>query len=380
MSPDIKKRRVLIVSSEFPPQPGGIGTHAWNLAKELSRRDAKINVFTEGRLGGESSEAAFDADCSFPVTRLSFGKFGARQLRRLSEFRSLLQQWDPDVIIASGRFPLLMVGMVPSRVPRIAVIHGSEAGADKSLNRVLVSRVLRSYDFRIVVSRYTADFIQLNEECPFKIIANGVNVNDFCDGDHGSSEHDLEGTPALITVGNVTHRKGQDNVIRALPSLVKEYPDLRYHIVGIPTEQAEFSSLAASLGVSNHVVFHGVVEQERLVPMLGSADLFLMLSKGTKSGDVEGFGIAILEANLLGVPAVGARGCGIEDAIEDQKSGFLVDPSNGADVAEAVRKSLKDRDRLGCYARSRALDYDWKNVGEKYAEIIGDVICRARRQ
>ena len=63
-----------------------------------------------------------------------------------------------------------------------------------------------------------------------------------------------------------------------------------------------------------------------LYEIYNQADIFIMLSQNDIKFDVEGFGIAILEANLLGIPAIGSRDTGIEDAIVHNETGKLVDP------------------------------------------------------
>src|SRR5690606_11393034 len=132
------------------------------------------------------------------------------------------------------------------------------------------------------------------------------------------------GHPVLTTVGRVSTRKGQLQVINLLPELKKRYPEIHYHCIGIPTEAADFFEQAKVLGVDQQVTFHGAVDDQTLKEMLLATEVFVMLSTESPTGDVEGFGIAILEANALGIPAIGSKGCGIEDAIQEGISGFLV--------------------------------------------------------
>ena len=53
----------------------------------------------------------------------------------------------------------------------------------------------------------------------------------------------------------------------------------------------------------------------------------MMLSSNNKNTDFEGFGITVLEGNLYGVPAIGAKKSGLKDAIIDQHNGILVNPN-----------------------------------------------------
>ena len=94
-------------------------------------------------------------------------------------------------------------------------------------------------------------------------------------------------------------------------------------MVGIPSQQKKLEQLGEELGVQTWLYFMERSSEEHLVKALKGSDLFLMLSEAQSDGDVEGFGIAVLEANACGVPAIGSKGCGIEDAIEDHYSGRL---------------------------------------------------------
>ena len=362
---------MLIFTSEFPPQPGGIGNHAWNLACEMQRRGVEVRLITDGRLGGAGQELEFDAKAPFTVLRIPFGRAGIRQLRRIFLYLKQLKAWSPDVLVASGRFPLLLAARVPTRALRVAVLHGTEAGAAGSAVRKATTAAVQQYRVLIPVSRFTRNYFEIDSsDARATVIPNGVPTDRFSRESSGNDGGCPSGSPRLITVGNVTGRKGQDNVIRALPSVLKRYPNAVYHVAGIPTQRDAFLELARKLGVAEHVVFHGAVSEAVLGDLLRSADVFLMLSAKTDSGDVEGFGIAVLEANLLGVPAVGSTGCGIEDAIEDGESGILVDPMDTDAVAEAVHSVIEAREAFSAGAIAWVARHSWQNIGARYEKSI----------
>ena len=79
-----------------------------------------------------------------------------------------------------------------------------------------------------------------------------------------------------------------------------------------------------------------------------TSDIFMMLSENQPDGDVEGFGIAILEANIYSLPAIGAVGCGIEEAICPGINGELVDGDDVASISGTVMKILE---QTGEYSR-----------------------------
>ncbi len=69
------------------------------------------------------------------------------------------------------------------------------------------------------------------------------------------------------------------------------------------------------------------------------ADLFVLVSRRTSIGDVEGFGIVVTEAALCGTPSVVSRNSGLEETVIDRKTGLIVDQENPEDTASAIIES-----------------------------------------
>ena len=368
------KKSIFLLSSEFPPLPGGIGNHAFNLARMLVAKGYMPLVLTDHRSkNSEADEESFDASLHFKVYRVRryHPSIMTYLLRVFLAFR-ILCKYKPDVIIASGRFHLWLASFLSLlfRRPRyFAVIHGSEIGIGRSVEKRLTKWSLGRFKEVIAVSRYTGNLLDaVRPGLEIKIIPNG-----FIPLKLEKTKRDvihLPGNPALITVGNVSRRKGQQNVIKALPCIREHFPQVHYHIVGIPSEKSAFSKLAEELGVTDAITFHGAVSQEVLPLLLAGSDLFLMLSEQQANGDVEGFGIAIIEANSIGLPAIGSIGCGIEDAIYDGLNGRLVDPSDQGAINEAIQDILKNYERYVSEAKSWALQFEWDKTIQRYLDII----------
>lgn len=363
----MKNKRILILTSEFPPLPGGIGNHAFNLAKHLSLSGFEVTVLTDERSKVEDHE--FDNALEFKVVRIPISRprlfmyfKRIRQAKRLSA--------KVDIVLASGKFSLWLAAFIKNKTKArlMAVIHGTEVNFRSHLLRSSIERSLLRFDKIIAVSNFTK---QLVEHLPLRsivLIPNGFDAEDWDITD--VNQNVLEGTPKLITVGNITERKGQINVINHLPLLLQNFPHLHYHCLGIPTQKDEFMKRAKELGVENHITFQGRVEHGNLVNYLHDSDIFVMLSQMTRSGDVEGFGIAIIEANYLGIPAIGSINCGIEDAIDNSRSGFLIDPKDGEALVNAIETILNDQSRFHNGAREWAEKHQWRNVIKTYIKEI----------
>jgi phosphatidylinositol alpha-1,6-mannosyltransferase len=160
-------------------------------------------------------------------------------------------------------------------------------------------------------------------------------------------------------------------VIGALPNLVAKYPDICYHIVGRPVNQRFLENLALNLGVENYVVFHGRVKNhEDLDHFYQNADIFMLLSENQPDGDVEGYGIVALEANEFGLPVVGAKFCGVEDAVDHGVTGYLVDGNNTVEVTKAVVSCIENRVELRKGSMVWAEKHQWSEIVQQYEAIL----------
>jgi phosphatidylinositol alpha-1,6-mannosyltransferase len=181
----------------------------------------------------------------------------------------------------------------------------------------------------------------------------------------------LDGYPKLITVGHVSPRKGQHRVIRALPALIKKFPNLKYHIIGRSVNQRDIENLAFKLGVVENIEFHGRIKDHNdLKGYYRVADVFMLLSENQTNGDVEGFGIVALEANLNGLPVIGAKYCGVEDAVSHENSGYLVDGNNVEEISLALQKVIENRKILSPRAKQWAEEHDWRIIVKQYTSLI----------
>lgn len=366
------KSDTLIVTSEFPPQPGGIGNHAFNLALQLSKNGYEVRVIADQRSSDGKEEDLFDSTLPFKVFRTKVNSPRIiMYVKRIVDTLKLVKR--SHQIIATGKFSLWSVALSSLLHKRsyVAVVHGTEVNFKSFLPKYAVNASLKRFSTLIAVSNYTRRLIS-HIKIPSVIISNGFDSGKWNNLD-GSYSSGLIGHPKLITVGNVTHRKGQRNVIAHLPKLILTYPDIHYHCVGLKTESGSFLKLAKELNVDSHITFHGRVSDSRLKGMLEESDIFVMLSTETKTGDVEGFGIAILEANALGIPAIGAKGCGIEDAINDGLSGILVNATDQNEFQEAIRLILGQPESFQSGALEFAFKHRWEDIIKQYILVLNDL-------
>lgn len=376
--------RLLLLSSEFPPGPGGIGTHAFQLARHLQRLGWTVHVVTPQAYVSDTVRDAFNLHQRFTVTTLP-ERNGSRLtvFRRLADIRAALAAVQPDVLVATGNRALwAAAALAPtSRLPWLAVGHGSEFSSPSGMAQRLTTLAINRATAVVAVSNFTAGLIcERAEPRHLTVIPNAADGERFRTGLDVTGlqrELDATGRRVLLTVGNVSERKAQDVVIRALPVVVAEVPDVLYVIAGLPTKQAEYARLAEKLGVADHIVFTGMVPDELLPCYYNLADLFVLVSRTTAAGDVEGYGIVVQEAALCGTPAIVSTGCGLTEAIVEGKTGSSVPPDSPQATASAILSLLKDEPRRAEMARRAqavAMEATWAVRAAAYDALLRDLV------
>lgn len=355
------KLKILIITSEFPPLPGGIGNHAFFLSKYLCLSGYNVTVLCDYR--SEKEDVAFDKNQDFEVFRISRNRF--TYINRIRKGVSLARR--SSLILASGKFSLWLAAFLSLffKQKYVAVLHGSEIRAGGVLAQRFTTWSLGRFHRIIAVSAFTKDFaLQIRPELTIDVINNGIELNNYI----APVQRNIKALK-LVTVGNLTCRKGQQNVIRALPLLKEHFPDMHYHCVGIPTQKQDFYELAQSLGVTANVTFHGALSNIEKDNVLSGCTVFIMLSDRVKN-DFEGFGIAILEANHFGLPAIGSANSGIADAIKDGYSGVLVNPHNPEEILSALEEIMSNYQTYSDQAQEWVTRFEWRKIIREYTAVI----------
>ena len=318
------RKKILLVASEFPPGPGGIGHHAWFLAKELSKlTDVTIEVLCPKDYATINEVFLFDSNAPFIIHRFERIK-GLTYLLRVVKLITLLINNNYTHFWSSGKFALWMIWVqkvCSAKAKTLCILHGSEVNLANSLLRKFTHLSINRYSIIVSVSTFTQSLLPnfiLQHHQGLRIIPNGLDKSDF----ELSDNIILQGEPVLLTVGHVSPRKGQHQLINALPGLIKIFPKVHYHLVGRAIDQVKLETLARSLNVNDYISFHGSKKSHKeLWSYYTAADVFVLLSENQPNGDVEGFGIVALEANACGIPVLGSRYCGVEEAVSHTKSG-----------------------------------------------------------
>ena len=367
---------VLIISSEFPPGPGGIGQHAASLALALAGK-GHVQVLTQQDYADLDQVRLYNRTLSDTFSIHSFLRIGWKfkpLLKTLQAVR-MVGRNSFDLVLVTGQISLIIGALLKRTYPK-QIVRGFVHGTEVSLTGSLLSKVTvwayKRLDHIYAVSNYTKSLLHptLNRAI-VSVIPNGLDADMLLKTGKEKIKpfYEWKGKPKILTVGNLTPRKGQHRVVKALPEICRRFPEAHYHMVGLPTDELQIRNMAKDLDVEHAITIHGrLPKREDLYRAYASVDVFIMLSENQKNGDLEGFGIAILEANAFGVPAIGAKGCGIEDAISSD-SGILVDGDDHLAIADALEDLIKQSNDFHIAAKKWAEKHNWNEL----VNLVDDV-------
>jgi phosphatidylinositol alpha-1,6-mannosyltransferase len=176
----------------------------------------------------------------------------------------------------------------------------------------------------------------------------------------------------LLTVGRLQKRKGHDVMVRALATVRRRHPDALYSIVGDGDERSSLERLVDELDLSGHVQFLGEVDEETLLACYQQCNLFVLPNREIE-GDIEGFGMVLLEAQACGKPVIAGESGGTKEAMRAPDTGLVIQCHQAETLAAAVDDLLSDgarSERMGQAARMWAVEFGWDRLAARAADLF----------
>ncbi len=198
-----------------------------------------------------------------------------------------------------------------------------------------------------------ADHLRQIGNCatPVDLIHHGLDLTRFPPPKATYSGADGRGTEPvrLLSVGRAVEKKGYDDLLAALAMLPAEINWTFTHIGGGGLLK-KLKMQADRLEMASRITWLGALPRPDVIDACLTADLFVLPSKITKSGDRDGIPNVLMEAAALGLPVISTRVSAIPELVVDGKTGLLVAPRDRAALAEAIEsliRSPKRREDLG---------------------------------
>lgn len=372
--------RVLLWAGAYAPAVGGVETIVQGLGESLVRRGDAVAVFAPS--GSEAESHAEQAGVE--VHWLPFqATLASRDPARIQLLGSVVsdraETFAPDLIHAHGLHPSLYFLLRSARslgVPLVVTLHGwSEVPLGPE---AIVARILHLARRVTGVSGYTV--ASLLARLP-DLAPKTVRIYNGC-VDREPPPRPLRASPPhLVCLGRLVELKGFDCVVRALPAVLRRWPEARLTLVGEGPERSPLERLAAELGVSDRVELLGYVSEADKIVVLDDASVVVSPSRPfdpRRSWSGEGLNLASVEAALRARPVVATRGHGLEEAVVDGRTGLLVESGDQVALERALARVIEDETwarALGAAARRRALDvFDWDRQVQRYRSLYAEVL------
>jgi colanic acid/amylovoran biosynthesis glycosyltransferase len=182
--------------------------------------------------------------------------------------------------------------------------------------------------------------------CPsekLRLNRTGLPLNEFPFVDRPPPRN---GNWRIVQACRLIPKKGVATSLRAFAIFKKDNPDAEFFIAGKGPLQPELEMLAAGLGIFKDVHFVGFLSQPELLELYANSHLFLHPSETSPNQDQEGVPNSVLEAMATGLPVVATRHGGIPEAVEHERTGFLVAEEDHVGLANAMQLITRSPDRL----------------------------------
>lgn len=382
MNPASKKTNFVIHVSSYPPRACGIATFTKDITSAL---DAKFNPAVKSRIVALNDNPTAIYNYTDKVT----GEINSNEIAKYVELAREINH-NPDVKVVNLQHEFGLYGgnwgdyIIPFlqviEKPVVTTFHTAVPDPEDDLKTIVQTIVDKSRAV-IVMNALSKDILkndyQINEQ-KIRLVPHGIPQTAFEPSDKYKTELGLEGKTVLTTFGLLSPNKGIQYAIRALPEVIKKFPNIIYVVVGathpnIVREKGEVyrNSLVAEvqkLGLENHVKFYNkYLDLDELTKYLKATDVYI--SPATDEGQsVSG---TLSYAMGFGRPVVATASSYAQFLVTPQ-TGVLVPVKNPSALTKALTELLADDKKIKwmskeAYEHTRPMT--WPNVATSYFNL-----------
>lgn len=324
---------------------GGTEYQTLNLVKALHESGYEIRVLCyfeyDNRMVDYMHQAGAEVILMSPDGKRPIG-IKNTALALFNGFRRLLKEYRPDIVhvqyMAPGSLAILLFKLLGAKKLIVTAHTPGHIYKNKSVPRFItrymtdlflcVSKSSEEAFFDTPPHLYDAD-LHRQDRKHFTI----YNCTDIPEHSPKSTK---DGPFTLGVVSRLSHEKGIDLLLRAMPKILSILPDTKLLIVGDGREKTSLVDLAFELNISDSIIWAGLQPKEALENYYAQMDIVAIPSR------FEGFGLTAIEAMSYSIPVIASRVDGLMEVIEDQESGILVNPEDPSALADTIITLLQD--------------------------------------
>jgi phosphatidylinositol alpha-1,6-mannosyltransferase len=374
--------KILCITNDFGPRAGGIETFVMGLIERLPA--SRVIVYTSAQDNTEPYDRKWLEDFDVEVVR-DKAKILLPTPGVAYCVNALVRERNVSTVFFGAAAPLglLSKGLRRAGVKHIvALTHGHEVWWSKVWPFTLAMKIIsRQVNHLTYLGEFTrsaiAQSISKSAGQSMVKIAPGIDTDHFSpqDATHLRSELGLVHKKVIVSVGRLVHRKGQDVLIEAMPTIIEQVPEAHLLMIGEGPYRSYLETRVKSLGIQESVTFIGRIQYADLPEYICVGDIFVMPSRSRLAGlEVEGLGIVYLEASACGLPVIAGNSGGAPDAVLHGETGLVVDGTRKADVAAATVELLLDSKRskaMGARGREWIIqEWRWEIWSERFTKLL----------
>jgi glycosyltransferase involved in cell wall biosynthesis len=341
----MSKKRLMLITHDLAT--GGLQQVIVNICRTLDRNYFDVSVLCLRELGRLTPEIE---KLGIKVFRIPQKEDGVDYLSFL-KVAKILRQQKAEVIHTHNTQPFIdgVIGGLLAGVKTI--VHTDHARDFPDKKRYMFAEWLMShFVYRVVgVSEHTSrNLIHYEKISKGKIVTiyNGIEGSKYdiaIDKATKKSELGIKNKGPIIGVGvRLSQQKGVSYLLQAMPELIRTLPDMTLVIAGEGPLEEDLKNEAASLGISNHVIFLG--------PRLDMPELLKLFDLYVLPSLWEGLPMVLLEAMASGCPIVATAVGGNASAVRDGFNGSLVKPRDAKALSDEIIRVLSSADILKKYS------------------------------
>lgn len=387
--------KVGLITTEFLPVRGGVGSYCVNLSESISNK-VELHVFTTSRKDVKYTNEILENLDNINVhiissahdvflSSLKFQLILEKKLPKLidslkldiihsaaahADFLSRIKRFDiPNVLTCHSIVQGHINGILDSKV-NFKNLHSSEkmALALYPLLKLYEYEYIKKTDNIIAVSHMTKNNIIENYKFKGNIfeIPNGVNVNLF------KPEKKEGDRLKLLFSGRMTAIKGIQNVIKSIPNVLKERKDVLFVFAGVGNKNL-FIKMLNKLNIPEDKYEFTYISNYYTLPRLyNSCDILLNPSL------YDNFPMSVLEAMACGLPVVASDIGDIPLLVKDNVTGYLINKGDYKELSCKINLLLDDdtlRKKMSKNARTLIINnYSAEIMGKKTVEVYDRVL------
>ena len=368
-------KKTLLLTENFPPKEGGSGRWFWELYSRLPNDKVLIvaNDTPEGR--------EFDKTHELDIVRIELEstEWGLASTKGLGFYwetirkvLKLIKEYGIEEVHCGRVIP---EGVIARALKLLAgaryncFVHGEdvETAATSREHSLLVKNVCKNASMLICNSENTANIVRklgFDSGSKCEVLHPGVDTSRFEVAAPDTSfrqKMGWSGKRVLLTVGRLQRRKGQDFLIKSMPALLKEFPDLFYAVVGRGECYDELISLVDQHKLHDNVCVYPDMDDEALIKCYQQCDIFILPNR-TIDNDIEGFGMVLVEAQVCGKPVIAGDSGGTRETMNIGKTGHIIDCSSTENLLNGLSPILRNPEivdgevNIADYAKNR---FNW---------------------